>query len=128
MKNGEILTAPVGAVSSILAISVPTMDDVESLVLKGKLLGVARIEGHVLHAFGAGVVFEEGLDFDQSVQTDNGRVTVLFGDGDREGSGAASDVQTFSAVGDINVFCDAFGDDFGKLTLAVVGKYVVPVE
>lgn len=33
MKNGEILTAPVGAVSSILAISVPTMDDVESLVL-----------------------------------------------------------------------------------------------
>lgn len=33
MKNGEILTAPVGAVSSILAISVPAMDDVESLVL-----------------------------------------------------------------------------------------------
>lgn len=33
MKNGEILTAPVGAVSSILAISVPTMDDVASLVL-----------------------------------------------------------------------------------------------
>lgn len=33
MKNGEILTAPIGAVSSILAISVPSMDDVESLVL-----------------------------------------------------------------------------------------------
>lgn len=33
MKNGEFLTAPAGAVSSILAITVPGMDDVESLVL-----------------------------------------------------------------------------------------------
>ena len=33
MKTGEFLTAPTGAVSSILAISVPAMDDVERLVL-----------------------------------------------------------------------------------------------
>lgn len=33
MKNGEWLTAPAGAVSSILAITVPNMDDVEATVL-----------------------------------------------------------------------------------------------
>lgn len=33
MKNGEIFTAPVGAASSILAITVPNMDDVETVVL-----------------------------------------------------------------------------------------------
>ena len=33
MKNGELLTAPAGAVSSILAITLPIMDDVEATVL-----------------------------------------------------------------------------------------------
>lgn len=33
MKNGEWLTAPAGAVTSILAITVPNMDDVEATVL-----------------------------------------------------------------------------------------------
>lgn len=33
MKNGEWLTAPAGAVSSILAITLPNMDDVEATVL-----------------------------------------------------------------------------------------------
>lgn len=33
MKNGEFLTAPAGAVTSILAITVPNLDEMESVIL-----------------------------------------------------------------------------------------------
>lgn len=33
MKNGELITAPAGAVTSILAITVPNLDELESVIL-----------------------------------------------------------------------------------------------
>lgn len=33
MRNGEFITAPLGLASSILSVTVPSMDDVEAVVL-----------------------------------------------------------------------------------------------
>lgn len=44
MKNGEWLTAPAGAVTSILAITVPNMDDVEATVCTVRTLWLSAIK------------------------------------------------------------------------------------